>query len=56
MQDDFKDNEDIDGVELSDNDEIFKKNTEKEDFFSAIITSDHLKSILKYARQKRLLI
>ena len=45
--------EDIDGIELSDNDEIFQKNTEQEDSFSAVITSEHLKRILKYARQKR---
>eukprot|EP00347_Sterkiella_histriomuscorum_P020531 403337449 len=55
-QEDIQDNEDIDGVELSDSDEIFQKNTEKEDTFSAIISSDHLKQILKYARQKRLLM
>ncbi len=42
-QEDLVEHEDIDGVELSDNDEIFKKNTQNEDTFSAIITSDHLK-------------
>lgn len=36
----MKDNEDIDGIELSENDEIFQKNTMHEDHFSAIITAD----------------
>ena len=43
-------NEDMDGIEISDNDEVFNKNTQNEDFFSAMISSDHMKKILKHAR------
>lgn len=50
IQEDTKDDEDIDGIELSDNDEIFQKNTQKEEYFSAVITSEHFKKIMKYAR------
>lgn len=49
-QEEMKDNEDMDGIELSENDEIFQKNTLNEDHFSAIITADHFKQILKHAR------
>jgi hypothetical protein len=47
--------EEIDGIEIDDHDEIFKMSSQTDDYYTATIDQNHLKSILKSARAKRLI-